>query len=242
MSRVVPAVAAIVLVGNLACAARTTVPATAAPTPPPYSTSITWVDRSAEYQALVRQTYHDAATAVDDTASGRAAGSWAVILDADETVISNLVYQQELERAGATHSAERWKAWVGRREAVPMPGARAFLEYVRTRGGRIAIVTNRLESECDDTRAVFAAHGLVHDVMLCRPDGSPSDKTPRFSRVAAGSWPGATGPLDVVMWIGDNIQDFPDLSQAIRSQGDAVYDPFGTRFFVLPNPMYGSWQ
>ena len=43
-------------------------------------------------------------------------------------------------------------------------------------------------------------------------------------------------------FVGDNIQDFPGLSQAIRKQGDEAFADFGARFFVLPNPMYGSWE
>jgi predicted secreted acid phosphatase len=45
-----------------------------------------------------------------------------------------------------------------------------------------------------------------------------------------------------VAFVGDNIQDFPSLSQAIRKQGDDAFADFGVRFFALPNPMYGSWE
>ena len=75
-------------------------------------------------------------------------GSWAVVLDADETIISNLQYQIERARPGYAYSSESWRAWVARREATPLPGAADFLARVRALGGRIAIVTNRLESEC----------------------------------------------------------------------------------------------
>jgi len=40
---------------------------------------------------------------------------------------------------------------------------------------------------------------------------------------------------------GDNIGDFPGLSQSSRDDPGAL-DDFGDRFFVLPNPMYGSWE
>ena len=49
-------------------------------------------------------------------------------------------------------------------------------------------------------------------------------------------------PIVVVAFIGDNIQDFPKLSQAIKGSGDAAFTEFGSRFFVIPNPMYGSWE
>jgi 5'-nucleotidase (lipoprotein e(P4) family) len=217
-------------------------PAASLPRVPAYSASIRWVEQSAEYQALVRQTYWLAQAAIESASRGKPVRSWAVILDADETVISNLVYQQELERAGQTHTAALWNAWVRRREAVPLPGAKAFLDRVRALGGRVAIVTNRLGSECDDTRAVFDRHQLTYDVMLCRADGTPSDKSPRFAAVAAGTWPGASGPVEVLAWVGDNILDFPGLTQASRQQGDSGFGAFGSRFFMLPNPMYGSWE
>lgn len=218
-------------------------PATPSPSAPrALSTGVAWVERSAEYHAIVQQVYGQAMGAVSAAARGRTAGTWAVILDADETVISNLTYQMERERAGLAYSTESWHVWVGRKAATPLPGAKAFLDGVRALGGKIAIVTNRLASECDDTRAVFAAHALVYDAMLCRQDGTPSDKNPRFAAVAAGTWPGASGPLEVVAWVGDNILDFPNLSQATKTGGDGAFTEFGRRFFALPNPMYGSWQ
>ena len=42
--------------------------------------------------------------------------------------------------------------------------------------------------------------------------------------------------------MGDNILDFPGAGQFFRNQGDAAFVDFGVRWFILPNPMYGSWQ
>ena len=77
------------------------VPPSTAPAPAPaYSTGITWVQRSAEHEAVVLQTYRQAQAALESASQGKPPKTWAVILDADETVISNLVYQQDLERVG----------------------------------------------------------------------------------------------------------------------------------------------
>ncbi len=141
------------------------------------------------------------------------------MLDADETVISNMQYQIERAQARLTFTPESWRAWIGRREATPIPGAGAFLARVRDLGGRIAIVTNRLESECADTEAVFKTHRLAYDMMLCRPDTGPSDKNPRFAAVTAGTTKVGGPPLDAVMFVGDNILDFPNLSQAAVKNG-----------------------
>jgi predicted secreted acid phosphatase len=78
--------------------------------------------------------------------------------------------------------------------------------------------------------------------MLCRPDGQPTDKNPRLSSVANGRALGLTTAVDVLAVLGDNILDFPSLSQTLREQPDAAFAEFGAKYFVLPNPMYGSWQ
>jgi predicted secreted acid phosphatase len=113
---------------------------------------------------------------------------------------------------------------------------------VRALGGKIAIVTNRAVTECPDTEAVFRAHGLAYDLMLCKPDAGPGDKNPRFEAVARGTTPAELPPLEVVAFFGDNIQDFPGQGQALRTEPDEAFADFGARFFVLPNPMYGSWE
>jgi predicted secreted acid phosphatase len=77
-------------------------------------------------------------------------------------------------------------------------------------------------------------------VMLCRTD--VGDKNPRFAAVEKGTAAPGLLAIEVVAFVGDNIQDFPGMTQASRSGGEAAFADFGGRFFVLPNPMYGSWE
>lgn len=223
------------------CGARSAPPATT-PAAAQDPDSIRWVRDAAEFQAAFHQAYRAATAHVEAEAAKRAPGTWAVVLDADETVISNLTYQIERSRQGLGYTPESWKAWVQRREATPLPAAPAFLARVRKLGGLIAIVTNRLGSECEDTIAVFRAHQLPYDAMLCRPDGQPSDKNPRFEAVRNGTAEGIGKPVEVIAYVGDNIQDFPALSQKVRAAGTDGFRDFGVRYFLVPNPMYGSWQ
>jgi 5'-nucleotidase (lipoprotein e(P4) family) len=204
--------------------------------------AIRWSRDSAEHRALFLQVYRSATAHVEREAAARVSGTWAVVLDADETVIDNSLYQLERARAGKPFDAASWRVWAARREATPLPGAAAFLSRVRELGGRIAIVTNRTAAECPDTEAVFRAHGLAYDAMLCKPDAGPSDKDSRFEAVASGTTPAGLPPLDVVAFVGDNVRDFPGQSQAMRTQPDEAFAAFGARYFVLPNPMYGSWE
>jgi 5'-nucleotidase (lipoprotein e(P4) family) len=230
------------------CASGTRAPA-GSPAPPTAAsaalpTSIMWMQTSAEYMAIATQTYRLAGARVEREAQGRAAGGWAVVLDADDTVINNLVYQAGLARAGVPHSPERFTAFVRQHASTAVPGAQAFLARVHALGGRIGIVTNRLQIECDDTAEMLRRLSLAFDAVICRPEGAPSsvEKTTRFRAIAAGQTAVSPSPVDILLYVGDNIIDFPNGSQAMRAQGEAAFADVGVRWFVLPNPMYGSWQ
>jgi 5'-nucleotidase (lipoprotein e(P4) family) len=248
-------VSALALALTAGAACRSAAPAAPAsvPSPPaspstltgdshPLALAVRWVRASAEHRALFLQTYRAATAHVEREAAGRPPGSWAVVLDADETVIDNSLFEAERVEKGISFGSEHWSRWTARREATPLPGAAAFLARVRALGGRIAIVTNRTESACPDTEAVFRAHALAYDVMLCKPEPGPSDKNPRFEAVARGTTPAGLPPLEVVAFVGDNINDFPGQGQSIRTGPEEAFAAFGARFFVLPNPMYGSWE
>ncbi|MDT0630590.1 HAD family acid phosphatase [Rubrivirga litoralis] len=199
--------------------------------------AVRWARRSAEHDALFLQTYRAAAEHLR-AAADTVAGDWGVILDADETILDNSLYQQERAAAGLDYTPESWNAWVRREAAPALLGAVAFTDEVRALGGRVVVVTNRDEAVCPETRANLAAVGVVAAAVLCRTD--EGDKTARFEAVERGGADGLPA-LRVVMWIGDNIQDFPGLGQDARLAGGAGLGAVGGRYWVLPNPMYGSW-
>jgi 5'-nucleotidase (lipoprotein e(P4) family) len=205
---------------------------------PSSSLGLHWVRSSAEYRAILLQTYALAAERLEQKVAGQTGATWAVALDADETVISNSLYQKELYEQGGAYSRESWNAWTRRQEATALPGAREFLERARQLGGKIAIVTNRRAEVCAETEANFRALKLPFDVILCRTDDRR--KEPRWESVQKGSASPDLPPLEIVMWLGDNIEDFPAWDQEKRTAGD--FSDFGDRFFVIPNPMYGSWE
>ncbi len=201
---------------------------------------ILWVRDAAEYEAAVVQTYRLAGERLEEAARDREAGTWAVILDADETVISNLEYSIRRAAVGARWSPESWLEWALAKEATAMPGAREFIDGVHRLGGRVAIVTNRSEEVCAATRENLEAVGIRFDHLRCRREGEKR-KDSRWREVSSGEGTGL-GPLEIVMWLGDNIHDFPGFDQDARDRGGAAFDGFGDRYFVLPNPLYGSWE
>jgi 5'-nucleotidase (lipoprotein e(P4) family) len=221
----------------LLSACATPAPRTAVPAPATDPLEIHWVRTAAEHRAVYEEVYHWATTRVETLAAGEKAGTWAVILDADETVLDNSPYQLRRARQGLGYTPESWNAWVDQAAAPALPGAVAFVKRVRELGGKVAIVTNRDDALCGPTRRNLDAVGIDPDVVLCRTDVESKER--RFTAVETGDGTGL-GPLDVVAWVGDNIQDFPGGTQAWRD-GAPEMDNFGIRYFALPNPMYGSW-
>lgn len=214
----------------------------AAPAPQPVAAvrnDLRWFRASAEYRGLAIEVYRNATAQLPVLTRGLAPGSWAVILDADETVLDNSRHERLLADHNESFSEAEWSRWVRERAATAIPGAVEFTKQVHALGGRVAIVTNRADSLCGPTRENLRAIGVTADVVLCQP-AKESDKNPRFERLRTGTADPNVPPLTVVEWVGDNIQDFPRLTQAIRDR-PSMYADFGVRFFLLPNPMYGSW-
>ncbi|MEM6285652.1 MAG: HAD family acid phosphatase [Bacteroidota bacterium] len=233
----------LLLVASLAVAGCATT-ASPPPAPSPEATAdlpldVRWVRRSAEHRAVYAQTYRAAGQHLRAVADTLGAADWAVVLDADETLLDNSLYQRERAEAGLPFTPETWNEWVRREAAPALPGAVAFAGLVRDLGGRVVVVTNRDDVVCDETRRNLAAVGIEADAVLCQVDGE-SDKNARFAAAEAGAVP-SLPPVTVVMWLGDNIGDFPDLAQDVRFEGEGALSAFGSRFWAFPNPMYGSW-
>ncbi len=212
--------------------------ATQAPTrewKPPHD--LQWFRTSAERRAAYAQAYRLAWERVE-TGRAKVQGPWAVVMDADETILDNSEYQDRRARIGKGWEQASWDAWTAEWKAVAFPEAVAFITKVRAAGGHVAIVTNRVQKTCDDTARNLDRQNVRFDSIQCAPGPGQNDKQPRFDAVANGAVPGAGAkPMTVVLYVGDSITDCPGQSQ---QKLDAAL--FGAKCVVLPNPMYGGWQ
>ena len=200
-----------------------------------------WVRDSVEYAWLTTQTYRVAETAVKRGSKKRKKGSWAVVLDVDETVLDNSTYQLERAAYGVGFEPGSWYAWCERRAAPPIPGVADFLAAVRKAGGQVAFVTNRDEVTRQATQDNLAAHGLFEDGdALCLADAKDEayTKAARRADLRAGTGRCSVGgKVEVVAYLGDTITDFP-----ADGEEDVTWaEQFGSRYFILPNPLYGRW-
>jgi acid phosphatase len=219
--------------------------------------SVLWVQTSAEYEAAGIQTYAAARRALDEalgdpawTGALEETGSQsgqapAVILDLDETAIDNVVFEARAVRAGKTFDPKIWEEWTREASATAVPGAAEFLAYARSRGVTPFYVTNRdAPAERPGTRANLEKLGFPlasdPDTLLMRGDRPEwaSDKSSRRAWVASS--------YRVVLMIGDDLNDFVNARDKSHSERDALIeqtkDWWGRKWFILPNPMYGSWE
>ena len=225
-----------------------------------------WVKHAAEYVALSLQAYGTATRNlpqfVEDT-------SWsalpdqvnaghlppAVILDVDETVVTNIDFQLSFERP---FTNEKHDAWNRENAATAMPGVADFIRRAREAGVTVFFVTNRPcepagEMPCPQRQTTIddiAEAGIATDrefVLLSNERGWTRDKSTRRAHVAKTH--------RVIMLFGDDLGDF---LPCVRKK---VYDPcevsataasrreateahgqlWGAGWYMLPNPMHGSW-
>ena len=100
------------------------------------------------------------------------------MLDADETVLDNSLFERERNMCGSEFKDAQWESWVRADMARAVPGAAAFTQAVHRMGGLIAIVTNRKASDDEITRTRSAPpeSGSTSEIGMAES----TDKTTRW--------------------------------------------------------------
>jgi 5'-nucleotidase (lipoprotein e(P4) family) len=222
-----------------------------------------WMQRAPEYRAITEQVYRLATQKLADPAPGSAAVEQkdvapevlarmptAVIMDLDETVLDNTVYQARLLRDGTLYNAKSWGEWVGAGEAEAVPGAREYIAAARKLGHTVFFITNRdctappptAQDPCPAETATMrnlVALGIDKapdpDHLLLRkekPDWNTGIKTQRRAFIAQ--------KYRIIALVGDDLGDFVD-PKVYAGDRERLEPRFGSSWFVLPNPIYGSW-
>ena len=231
---------------------------------------VLWVEYAAEYQALSAQVYADARA---DLPGLLADPNWsalpgqldaadkppAIILDVDETVVSNAQYQETLLHT--PYSRFGHFDWMRNNAAVPVRGATALVDAAEAAGIDVFFLTNRaceryegIEGDCpyeqvtiDDLREVGIETEPAKVLMAWEQPGWNKEKLNRREHVAATH--------RVIALFGDDYGDFvhctrakplpPCTEPATRASRHAALDTYadywGNGWYILPNPMHGSW-
>ena len=223
--------------------------------------AVVWSQTALEHDLIYLETYRSAqsqllaalkdknwdALPTDDRSAPYKGLKPAVILDIDETVLDNSPYQARLIRSGGEYNEADWAKWCKEENARALPGAVEFTQFAAKHGVAVIYISNRSQdldqATIDNLRKVGlpvsgsdAFLGLGTVLRGCDQVGT--EKNCRRQLVSEH--------YRVLMQFGDQIGDFASVlsnTDAGRSQTMAPYTKWiGTRWFVLPNPTYGSWE
>jgi acid phosphatase len=223
--------------------------------------ALLWLRTSPEFDALTRQTFASATNklgkAILDSGWNAQASAEreqpdadlvklppCVIVDVDETVLDNSLYQLELIRDDGQYDPVPWNKFVQREVSTALDGAVDFLQSCRKAEVSVFFVTNRDASVEASTRKNLIAQRLMEvsdpDLILSRnefPDWT-ADKTSRRRAVAR--------KYRILLLLGDDLNDFVSAKNLSMDQRQRLYrdhqEKWGRFWFMLPNPNYGGWE
>lgn len=223
--------------------------------------AVAWSQTAIEHDMIYLQTYRDAQSrllaALRDQhwdALGKAdrvaplkSLKPAVILDVDETVLDNSPFAVRMVRSGAEYNEADWAAWCKEARARALPGAVEFTQFAAKHGVAVIYISNRAKDLDEVTLANLRQAGFP----VSGPQAFLGLGTVVDGCEQAGTEKGCRRQLiarhyRVLMQFGDQIGDFVDVNANTvdgRRRAVADYLPWvGTRWFVLPNATYGSWE
>ena len=214
-----------------------------------------WQTTSAEYLVLARSIYASAQARLDSALADTRRNALptqkdnyrdlppAIIMDIDETVIDTGAFQSQMAGNGARFSSRPWREWQERNQPGAVPGAVEFIAAAQARGVTVFFITNRDHPTEETTRRNLAAIGVALpkevDTVLCRGERADwgSNKESRRQFIAQS--------YRVLMLFGDDLSDFISdyrVAADLRVKAALKHREWGTKWFMLPNPMYGSWE
>lgn len=217
-----------------------------------------WMQNSAEYAGLTTQVYK---TAIRTLPLPLEDSFWtaslnqeeqddfmslppAIILDIDETVLDNSPFQARMIKSGKDFNIKDWNTWCNEANADAIPGAVEFSNYASEKNIAIFYISNRGHEVEEATRNNLISEGFpvsdtVDNIMTNgeEPDWN-SSKIQRRQLIEES--------YRVIMVFGDDLNDFfpaKNIFQSKRAELTEQYSNyFGRRWFLLPNPVYGSWE
>jgi 5'-nucleotidase (lipoprotein e(P4) family) len=216
-----------------------------------------WVQTSAEYRALCHQVYRQGLETVrekvlkaqEGPGDGRKVNPVAVVMDLDETVLDNSLYQTFLMDSGHRYTIGSWDEFVCREaERIGLvPGAGEFIDACRDLGVEVIFISNRREVNRPATLKTLDHHGLYVEGME-----DPLNMKLLLKSVTSSKSPRRQAVEDryqVIAYFGDNLAGFDD--RYIPKDHDLPTDRatgvledierWGNDWFVLPNPVHGYW-
>lgn len=217
-----------------------------------------WYKTSAERTALFRQTFDHAYDQINRNIKSNkyAPNTWGIVIGLDNTIFDTSNYKLAQYLGCTADNGSDFMNYAMHNTFTTLPEAADFSCSIQALGGKVIIVSNRNAGNNDNdvinsTESNLAAEKVCYDSIIFANGASDTNKNPRFNAITSGDYENViatskyTIPLNIVAYIGSDIEDFPDLKQQIlrsKSENESDFDKFGTEYFILPNPISGSWR
>ena len=199
-----------------------------------------WYQNAAEVDALYQQGYNVATNKLKELLKQPTNKPYSIVLDIDETVLSNIPFQVKMVKDGTAFNPKLWDEWVQKAEATPVAGAKEFLQFADKNKVQIYYISDRTDAQIDATIKNLEAQGLPvqgRDHLMFKKEGDKSKEGRRQEVIKH---------TNLVMLFGDNLVDFAEFSTKSETDRDKMFEQlkaeFGDKFIIFPNPMYGSWE
>ena len=231
--------------------------------------AILWVRDSAEFDALTMQAYRaasdDLATLIADKSWTAVPGQRnygrlppAIIFDVDETLVSGPRFQQAIDPPFTNAKHHDWNA---NNKATPIPGASRFVKLARSEGVAVFFVTNRPCQQIEGVAEPCPQEAVTIQDLIEVGSAADSDNVmlanekPDWDREKAIRRNLIAQDYRIIMLIGDDLSDFiPCVRKKVhapckegatvisRQRQTELYSSYwGAGWYVLPNPIHGSW-
>jgi acid phosphatase len=231
------------------------------PVPQDWLEANLWTQRSVEYKGNALTVYALARFRLDQALADK---KWtaapaeqksdyenlppAIVLDVDETVLDNSLYQVWSMKTGNPFNVATWNQFCNDKVARAIPGAVEFTKYADSKGVKVFYITNRAAEVEKSTRENMETLGFPVggpgggnvDTFLMqneKPDWG-SKKGTRRAFIAKD--------YRILLGFGDNFGDFDDRytsSEADRLKFfEESRERWGREWLVIANPTYGSFD
>jgi acid phosphatase len=216
-----------------------------------------WTQRSVEYKANALTVFALARIRLDQALADK---SWtaapaeqkgdfanlppAVILDVDETLLDNSLYQGWMLKNNMTFSTKTWNEFCAAQVSLAIPGAVDFAKYADSKGVKVFYITNRDAVTEKDTRENMQKLGFPMggnvDTFLMQNEQKDWGSAKSTRRAVV------TKDYRVLLNMGDNFGDFDDRYRSSEAERLKAYEAdmpyWGKQWLMLPNPTYGSFD
>ncbi len=206
------------------------------------TSSVLWYKFSSEMRANYYQAFNYGKIIVTDNLKQLKKGQKAaVVFDVDETVLDNSPFEAEIIYNNLAYTDSLWSVWVYKANAKALPGALEFTKYLQNLGIEVFYITNREQQHKGITIKNLISEGFpfADSAHVLTKEPGKSNKTERRNLVSDN--------FQIILLVGDNLRDFDEkFSDRSNDLGFKAVDEnaheFGTKYLVLPNPMYGEWE